>query len=87
MKRRRKHVTLNLDGHETVVKTHATTVQQLLEDLDITLKPQDYVAPKKDTPISNDMNIVWKPAKQVQIMQKDIRRKPFGPLHKQWRDF
>lgn len=67
----KKNVTLNLDGRETVLKTHTTTVQQLLEDLDITLKPQDHVAPRKDTPISNDMNIVWRPAKQVQITEKD----------------
>ena len=69
----KKNVTLNLDGRETVLKTHTTTVQQLLEDLDITLKPQDHVAPKKDTPISNDMKIVWRPAKQVQITQEDCR--------------
>ena len=26
---------------------------------------------QKNTPISNDMNIVWRPAKQVQITQKN----------------
>jgi uncharacterized protein YabE (DUF348 family) len=65
----KKNVTLNLDGREKTIKTHAATVQQLLEDLDISTKPQDHVAPRKDSGISNNMKIVWRPAKQVQLSQ------------------
>lgn len=65
----KKNVTLNLDGREKAVKTHASTVKELFEELDISIKSQDHVTPKKDSRISDHMKIVWKPAKQVQLTQ------------------
>jgi uncharacterized protein YabE (DUF348 family) len=65
----KKHVTVTLDGHEKMIKTHASTVEELLYELDISLKPQDDVAPAKDSKVTNDIHVVWKPAKQVQFTQ------------------
>ncbi|WP_338471263.1 ubiquitin-like domain-containing protein [Niallia sp. XMNu-256] len=67
----KKNVTLNLDGREKVAKTHAATVEELFEELDISIKSQDHVTPTKDSKVTNNMEIVWKPAKQVQLTQEN----------------
>lgn len=67
----KKTVALDLDGHKEVIKTHASTVQGLLAELDITLKSQDYLVPSKDSRITDDLKVVWKPAKQVQFLNEN----------------
>jgi uncharacterized protein YabE (DUF348 family) len=64
-------VAITLNGQEKVVKTHAKTVQQLFEELEISLQSKDYVFPSKDSKITNDLEIVWKQAKQVQLSKED----------------
>ncbi|MHC0039250.1 ubiquitin-like domain-containing protein [Pseudoneobacillus sp. C159] len=61
-------VALTLDGERQVIKTHADTVQELFNDLDISLYKEDYLSHKRDTRIKDDLEIVWKPAKQVEMV-------------------
>lgn len=63
----KKSVTLSLDGRERVIKTHAETVQEVLEEADISLQSKDYLLPSKDTRVTDNLKVVWKSAKQVQL--------------------
>ncbi|WP_071396747.1 G5 and 3D domain-containing protein [Bacillus tuaregi] len=64
----KKSVTLSLEGKEKVMKTHAATVQELLEEADISLQSKDYLLPAKDTGITDNLKVVWKSAKQVKLL-------------------
>ena len=70
----KKKVTVTLDGHEKMIKTHASTVEELLQELDISVKPQDDVVPAKDSKVTNDVHIIWEPAKQVQLTQSSEKK-------------
>jgi uncharacterized protein YabE (DUF348 family) len=61
-------VALTLDGDKRVVKTHAETIHELFEDLDISLRSEDYLFPSGNTKVKDDLKIVWKPAKQVEMV-------------------
>jgi uncharacterized protein YabE (DUF348 family) len=61
-------VELTLDGEKRVVKTHADTIQEIFEELDIQLRSEDYLFPSGSTKVKDNVNIVWKPAKQVQMV-------------------
>ncbi len=63
----KKTVTVTLDGEVKVIKTHADTVKDLLKDLNIKTRSEDYVVPALSEKIKNDMKVVWEPAKQVTI--------------------
>lgn len=75
----KKTVAITLDGQEKVIKTHAATVQEIFDDLDISLRSEDYVFPKVNTKVKNNLEIVWKPAKQVHIV-KDNEKKTIWTL-------
>ena len=64
-------VALNIDGQERTVKTHATTVREFLEEQDILLQKEDYVSPTEDSKVTNNLKVVWKPAKQVQLSREN----------------
>lgn len=61
-------VALTLDGKEKVIKTHAKTIQEIFDDLDISLRSEDYVFPSGSTKVKDNLKVVWKPAKQVQMV-------------------
>ena len=61
----KKTVTLTIDGEEQVVSTHAKTVEDLFEDLNITIAEQDLLQPEANTELSDELEITWKPATQV----------------------
>jgi uncharacterized protein YabE (DUF348 family) len=61
-------VALTLDGEKKIVKTHADTIQELFDELDISLRSEDYVSQKLDTKVKDNLKIVWKPAKQVEMV-------------------
>lgn len=61
-------VALTLDGEKRVIKTHADNIQEIFDDLDITLHSEDYVSPKRDAKVKDNLKVVWKPAKQVQMV-------------------
>lgn len=62
-------VTVIIDGQEKVVQTHAATVDEILKDLEITVKAKDYIYPSKNSLVKDDLQVVWKPAYQVNLHQ------------------
>lgn len=62
-------VTIMLDGKKEVVRTHAATVNDMLEDLEITVQAADYVHPSRATKVDNDLEVVWKPAQKIVMVQ------------------
>ena len=56
--------------------------EKLFEEQDILLQKEDYVSPTEDSKVTNNLKIVWKPAKQVQLSKK-MRRTPSGRQPKQ----
>ncbi|CAM3968122.1 G5 and 3D domain-containing protein [Mesobacillus zeae] len=70
----KKTVALTLDGQEKVVKTHADTVQDIFDELDISLGKEDYLSHEANTKIRDDLEIVWKPAKPVTVLQEKDKK-------------
>jgi uncharacterized protein YabE (DUF348 family) len=70
----KKTVAITLNGQETMVKTHADTIKELLEELDVSLRPKDYLYPNVDSKVKDHLKVVWKQAKQVTIV-KDNEKK------------
>ncbi|MBA4537456.1 DUF348 domain-containing protein [Bacillus aquiflavi] len=62
-------VALTLDGEKKEIKTHAETIQDIFDELDISLRSEDYVHPSLTTKVKNNLQIMWEPAKQVQVTQ------------------
>lgn len=61
----KKSVTLNIDGDVLEVRTHADTVKEILEDLNIQYRSQDYLSPNIDTIVTDKMEVTFKTAQQV----------------------
>ncbi|MCQ6281858.1 G5 and 3D domain-containing protein [Bacillus sp. EB600] len=70
----KKSVALTLNSKQKVVRTHADTVQELLDEQNVSVHSKDYVFPKASTKLKNNLKIVWKQAKQVEIV-KDNEKK------------
>jgi uncharacterized protein YabE (DUF348 family) len=70
----KKTVALTLNGKQKVVRTHADTVRGLFDEQNVSLNSKDYVSPEAITKMKNSLNIVWKQAKQVEIV-KDNEKK------------
>lgn len=64
----KKTVALTLDGDEKVIKTHAVTIRDIFDDLNISLRSEDYVFPSVNTQVKENLEIVYEPAKQVQVI-------------------
>ncbi|WP_286197915.1 G5 and 3D domain-containing protein [Bacillus sp. ISL-34] len=62
-------VTIMLDGKKEVVRTHAATVNDMLEDLEITVQAADYVHPSRATKVDDDLEVVWEPAQKIVMVQ------------------
>ncbi len=67
-------VTMTLDGQERIIKTHAATIEGIFDELDIALRSEDYVFPSENTKVKDNLKVVYKPAKQVQMV-KDTEEK------------
>ncbi len=65
----KKTVALTLDGQEKIVKTHAETIQDIFRELDISLGEKDYLSLAANTKVEDQLEIVWKPAKQVHLVE------------------
>lgn len=63
----KKTVALTLDGEKVVVKTHADTIGDMLNELDINVKEADYLSHKPETVLKDELSLVWEPAKKVEI--------------------
>jgi uncharacterized protein YabE (DUF348 family) len=64
----KKHVSLTVNGNKKEWKTHANTVHDLLAELEIDYKKQDYLSVSANSKINDHMKIVWKPAHQVTLI-------------------
>ncbi|WP_335547789.1 ubiquitin-like domain-containing protein [Neobacillus drentensis] len=70
----KKVVAITLNNQQKVVKTHADTVKELLDELDVSTRSQDYLQPKANTKVKDHLMVVWKQAKRVHIV-KDNEKK------------
>ena len=70
----KKTVALTMDGQERVIKTHADTIQDIFNDLDISLRSEDYLSLAANTEVKNNLAIVWKPARQVEVIQDQEKK-------------
>lgn len=61
----KKTVTVNANGEKQELRTHADTVKDIIEELEIPYKSQDKLMPGLQTEIKNEMEIVWIPAQLV----------------------
>ncbi|MGG3853284.1 ubiquitin-like domain-containing protein [Caldifermentibacillus hisashii] len=61
----KKNVSLTLNGNKKEIKTHAETVHELLGELKINYKKQDYLSPSVNAKVKDNMQIIWKPAYMV----------------------
>ncbi|MEL4028144.1 ubiquitin-like domain-containing protein [Caldifermentibacillus hisashii] len=61
----KKSVSLMLNDNKKEIKTHAETVHELLGELKINYKKQDYLSPSVNAKVKDNMQIVWKPAYMV----------------------
>lgn len=77
----KKTVAITVDGKEQVIKTHAETVQEIFDDLEISIRSEDYVFPNVSTKVKNNLEVVWEPAKQVHIV-KDNEKKTIWTMSK-----
>jgi uncharacterized protein YabE (DUF348 family) len=67
-------VAVSLDGHEEEIRTHADTIEELLAEQDISLHSEDYLFPSANTKVKDNLDVVWKPAKQVQIARGNEKK-------------
>jgi uncharacterized protein YabE (DUF348 family) len=67
-------VALTLNGQQKVIKTHANTVKEVFAQLEIPLNSKDYLTPSANAKVKDNQNIVWKQAKQVQIVQDNEKK-------------
>lgn len=65
----KKTVALELDGKKKIIKTHAATVKDILTELDISIRSEDYLFPSASSKVTDQLKVVWDPAKQVEVMQ------------------
>ncbi|MEB3750617.1 MULTISPECIES: G5 and 3D domain-containing protein [Geobacillus] len=60
-------VTLTANGEKQEIRTHAQTVKELLAEQHIEPRKEDYVYPSLDTPITDDLHIIWEASKEVTL--------------------
>ncbi len=65
---------MTIDGQEKIIYTHANTVQGILDDLDISLRSEDYVFPAVNTKVEYNLKVVYSSAKQVQLVIEDEKK-------------
>ncbi|MDR4888497.1 ubiquitin-like domain-containing protein [Fredinandcohnia sp. QZ13] len=61
-------VTLSLNGKEQVIRTHAKTVAEVLQDLEIDVSKHDELSPSMDTAIKDNLKVTWQEAIPVEIV-------------------
>lgn len=67
----KKTVALTIDGEEVVVKTHAETVGDVLQEQNVPVKETDYISLSLDTKLEDQLEISWEPAKQIAVKDGD----------------
>lgn len=69
-----KTVSIMLNDQKTIVRTHAENIDDLLKELDVSLRPKDYLYPNADSKVKDHLKVVWKQAKQVTIVKNNERK-------------
>jgi uncharacterized protein YabE (DUF348 family) len=70
----KKTVAITINGQKSMVKTHANTVQDLLDDMGVSIHKQDFLSPAAGTKVEDHLKVVWKQARKVSIV-KDNQKK------------
>jgi len=70
----KKTVAITLNGKHEIVKTHADTIKELLDELDVPFRSQDYLYPKAHEKVNDHLKVVWSQANKVHIV-KDNEKK------------
>ncbi|PLR75345.1 hypothetical protein CU633_21555 [Bacillus sp. V3-13] len=70
----KKTVAITLNGEQKVIKTHAATIKDIFDELNIAVRSEDYVFPAENTKVENNLKVVWEQAKQVQIVQDNEKK-------------
>ncbi|MCY8502515.1 MULTISPECIES: ubiquitin-like domain-containing protein [Bacillus] len=63
----KQSVSVSINGKKKHIRTHAKTVGDLLETLDIKTRDEDKITPAKQTNITADMDVVYEAAKPVKL--------------------
>jgi len=63
----KKTVAITIDGEKQKISTHADTVNELLDEQNITVTKRDKVTPSLNTKVANGLAIKWEQAKEVTI--------------------
>ncbi|MCY9256000.1 ubiquitin-like domain-containing protein [Bacillus spizizenii] len=63
----KQSVSVSINGKKKHIRTHAKTVGDLLETLDIETRDEDKITPAKQTKITADMDVVYEAAKPVKL--------------------
>ncbi|MFD1926724.1 ubiquitin-like domain-containing protein [Sporosarcina siberiensis] len=64
----KKSITLDVNGEELEIKTHAHTVADLLSEQDIDIAKEDLIKPSVNTSIVDGISIRWEQSRQVSIL-------------------
>ncbi len=64
-------VTVTSNDEEQTVRTHAKTIKELLEELEIEIGEYDDLSPNADTALEDDMEVFHKEAKQIYLTIDD----------------
>jgi uncharacterized protein YabE (DUF348 family) len=63
----KKTVALTLNGQERMVKTHADTIGELMDEMGVSLQKQDFLSPAAGEEVQDHLKVVWKQARKVSI--------------------
>jgi uncharacterized protein YabE (DUF348 family) len=63
----KESVTLTLNGKKQEIRTHADKVADVLAEHNIRVRSEDYLFPSKNTPVTDNLNIVWEASKPVKL--------------------
>lgn len=71
----KKTVAVTLDGEQVVVKTHAETVGEMLQELEVDVRDSDYLSHAPGSVVKNEQSLIWEPAKPVTLTVRDESKK------------
>jgi len=70
----KEHVTIIKDGERREIRTHANTVAEVLEELNIHPRPEDYIYPAVNAAVTDDLQIVWQASKRVTLTVNEAKK-------------
>jgi uncharacterized protein YabE (DUF348 family) len=70
----KKTVAITFNGQQKIVKTHADTIRDLLDEMDVSLQSQDFLSPSANTKVKDHLTVVWKQAKRVSIVKNNEKK-------------